>query len=66
MLVYFWLLGAMYEGLGFQRGNCGVSIMRSGKSFYFKHYTVISDMRCDLNGQPQKTNHCCAERIIKT
>lgn len=25
------LVGAMYEGLAFQRGNCGVSIMRSGK-----------------------------------
>lgn len=24
--------GAMYEGLGFQRGNCGVSIMRSGEA----------------------------------
>ena len=22
--------GAMYKGLAFQRGNCGVSIMRSG------------------------------------
>ena len=33
LFVFFLLLfiGAVYEGLAFQRGNCGVSIMRSGK-----------------------------------
>lgn len=32
----FWLPGQKYEGVRFKRGNCGVSIMRSGPS----HFTL--------------------------
>lgn len=42
------LVGYKYDGVKFERGNCGVSIMRSGKwSLTFLNLNVFNDLLND-------------------
>ena len=40
----FHLSGAEYKGCSFQKGICGVSVVRSGKISYITHFPPFSDL----------------------
>ena len=40
----FHLSGAEYKGCSFQKGICGVSVVRSGKISFIKHFPPFSGL----------------------